>query len=220
LRSLFALFFKNNKPSRLVYHTSTGANKRLSIRMPPRGCTPKRAKYYVKLCPHVGPGGGVCGLTEEFCICQCLLCGGFMNARKRCGEILSDGTMCPWGQDRSVEGSEAEPSPEPAKPRMRQVYYMDIMYLTPVAEKRKAPQYWSLEPPLLSQTPQAPASAAPTAKARRKLSDVCLPNLEPGAPSQPPPNYFRRTEIVTWHRTAHAIQILACKALADKTKPE
>jgi hypothetical protein len=121
--------------------------------------------------------------------------------------------LCPWGQDRSAEASEAEESPEPAKPRMRKVYYMDVMYLTPVAEKRKAPQYWTLQPPPLSQTPASVAPTAKAAKARRKLTDVCMPNLDPGAPSQAPPNYFRRTEIVTWHRTAHAIAMLACKAL-------
>ena len=77
----------------------------------------------VKMCPHVKPGGGQCGLTAEFCMCMCLLCGAPMRARKRCGAWSSSGDRCPWGQDRSPEVSSPEQSPPNiAIPRKRRWY--------------------------------------------------------------------------------------------------
>ena len=66
----------------------------------------------VKMCPHVRPGGGQCGLEAKHCMCMCLLCQAPMSARKRCGAKLPDGSICPWGQDRSPEVSEPEQDPE------------------------------------------------------------------------------------------------------------
>ncbi len=34
-----------------------------------------KATALVKMCPHVKPGGGVCGLEPKHCFCTCLLCG-------------------------------------------------------------------------------------------------------------------------------------------------
>ena len=73
----------------------------------------------VKMCPHVRPGGGQCGLTADLCICTCLLCGRLMEARKRCGRRLPDGSICPWGQDRSPEVSSPEQDPAPPPKRKR-----------------------------------------------------------------------------------------------------
>lgn len=66
----------------------------------------------VKMCPHVRPGGGQCGLAPEFCLCMCLLCQSPMHARKRCNALMPDGSRCVWGQDRSPEVSTPEQSPD------------------------------------------------------------------------------------------------------------
>ena len=52
---------------------------------------PSTAK--VKMCPHIKPGGGQCGLTAEHCLCICLMCKYPMCARKRCGRRRSDGSI-------------------------------------------------------------------------------------------------------------------------------
>jgi hypothetical protein len=196
----------------------------------------KRSRF-AKMCPHVMPQGGVCGLEAEFCLCVCLLCGGDMEARKRCGATLKDGSMCPWGQDRSPEVS--EPEQEPSPPRMRKAWYMDVMYLTPVAaRKRKSIGSGAATDPRIVQSPVAPVEdpstpvrvAAPVRVFRsidprrlQELQDRChydivsgLPNLEPGAPSQPPPGLFSPTRIVTWTRTVGSIAARALTALAKE----
>jgi hypothetical protein len=107
------------KPAGASLNKSRTAQLRLSF----DGRSPN-SKYWgvsttlVKMCPHVKPGGGQCGLDADHCFCLCLLCQGPMNARKRCGRRLPDGTMCPWGQDRSPEVSSPEQDPPPP-PRKR-----------------------------------------------------------------------------------------------------
>jgi len=65
----------------------------------------------VKMCPHVKPGGGVCGLEPKHCFCTCLLCCSLMHGRKHCNALMKDGTRCPWGADRSPDVSSPEQEP-------------------------------------------------------------------------------------------------------------
>ena len=81
-----------------------------------------RKSEKVRMCPHrlphkdviPEPGGrGLqCGLTPDRCMCVCLMCQAPMRARKRCGMQMPDGSICPWGDDRSEEDSSPEQSPE------------------------------------------------------------------------------------------------------------
>jgi hypothetical protein len=89
----------------------------------------------VKMCPHVRIGGGQCGLEARYCMCMCLLCGKPMEARKKCRRKQDDGSICPWGEDRSPDVSSPEQdrvvAPAPLRRRrvtdttVVQINYMD-----------------------------------------------------------------------------------------------
>ena len=115
----------------------------------------------VKMCPHVKPGGGQCGLTAEFCMCMCLLCGAPMRARKRCGAWISCGVRCPWGEDRSPEVSDPEQSP----PKV------------PIPRKRR----WDLGPAPPTPPPKVP-SVSP---ARATVHNSPAPSLQALARAHP-----------------------------------
>ena len=119
----------------------------------------KRARM-VKMCPHVKPGGGVCGLEANHCMCECLLCHKLMRARKCCGARLLDGTLCPWGADRSPEISSPEEEvcvvpPRPALPT-------DLAAFRASIDQR--------------------IGGGLGLPDQRIGSGLCLPNLEPGGP--------------------------------------
>jgi hypothetical protein len=144
----------------------------------------------VKMCPHIKPGGGQCGLTAEFCMCMCLLCGAPMRARKRCGAWISCGVRCPWGEDRSPEVS----SPEQSPPNL------------PIARKRR----WYLGPapptphpkvatvsPARAEVHNSPAPSLLVALARTHPGDGRTPlinfvSLVAGGPDPPMPATAKR----------------------------
>ena len=112
----------------------------------------------VKMCPHVKPGGGQCGLTAEFCMCMCLLCGAPMCARKRCGAWSSSGERCPWGQDRSPEVSSPEQSPPNiAIPRKRR-WYLGPAATPPPGPAPSVPPSHATPPPEVATVPPARAA--------------------------------------------------------------
>ena len=140
---------------------------------------PKTAK--VRMCPHrlphkdviPEPGGrGLqCGLTPDRCMCVYLLCQAPMRARKRCGTRHPDGSICPWGQDRSDEESSPEQSPEVPKAKRPRPWYLGAA---------PAP---AAGPALVVETPLPNPAPAP----RRVEAPLPLPNLEPGGPDAPMP---------------------------------
>ena len=163
------------------------------------------------MCPHVRPrdvlGAGLqCGLTPEHCQCVCLMCQSPMRARKRCGTVYPDGSVCPWGQDRSEEVSSPEQSPQRPKAKRPRPWWRGA---APPSAPGPAP---SIPPrtPLANHTPP-PAAAPPTLQEQMRLVDdfaaaplshvrvtairagrslsreFCLPNLEPGGPDAPMP---------------------------------
>jgi hypothetical protein len=128
----------------------------------------------VKMCPHVKPGGGQCGLTAQFCMCMCLLCGSPMSARKRCGAWMKDGGRCPWGQDRSPEVSTPEQSP----PKV------------PIPRKRRCPDSAAPGSPLpVSQAVQHLAAAHP---GDRKTPLINFVTITPGRNDPPRPQTPKR----------------------------
>jgi hypothetical protein len=137
----------------------------------------------VKMCPHVKPGGGQCGLDAEHCFCLCLLCSSPMNARKRCGALMKDGSRCPWGSDRSPEVSSPEQEPPPlARPRRNTLAASAIPSLAAAAAEAGA----NSSPPTKSHVSPAAAAYLDESIGGGK----CLPNLEPGGPCgipTPPP---------------------------------
>jgi hypothetical protein len=118
----------------------------------------------VKMCPHVKPGGGQCGLDADHCFCVCLLCQAPMRARKRCGARLTDGSICPWGQDRSPEVSSPEQDPPPPP--------------------RKRPARRSPSPPAL---PAASAADDGTPDPRPPITPTSSPPRMPPVPPMPHP---------------------------------
>jgi hypothetical protein len=133
----------------------------------------------VKMCPHVIPGGGQCGLTAEFCICTCLLCGSLMEARKRCGRRLTDGSICPWGQDRSPEVSSPEQDPAPP-PKRKRLHWRHAAYGTKSSGGSAAVAQPSPSLPPARRSPSPPRSAA-------------APTAASNAPHPRPPTVWRRT---------------------------
>ena len=123
-----------------------------------------KATALVKMCPHVKPGGGVCGLEPKHCFCTCLLCGSLMHGSKVCNARMSDGTRCPWGADRSPDVSSPEQDPAPP-PR-----------------KRRAVQF----------IPSAAPQPSPLFFDQRIGGGLCLPNLEPGGKDGLPPQTPRK----------------------------
>jgi hypothetical protein len=151
----------------------------------------------VKMCPHVKPGGGQCGLEAKNCLCMCLLCQAPMNARKRCGAQLPDGSICPWGQDRSPEVSSPEQDP-PYHPVPRPIPWW--RGLVPSTPPGRVP---SDDPVIPTRVPAVIVSPVRTpirfSRVALPPSDVgipglCLPNLEPGGPCGiPKPKRRERT---------------------------
>ena len=159
---------------------SIGKMKRSTSQIPPPGVSfdgrssssrfwgPSGGKL-VKMCPHVKPGGGVCGLEPQHCFCTCLLCGSLMHGRKACNARMPDGTRCTWGADRSPDVSSPEQEPAPPPRKRRAVQVAPSAYV----ESSKPPS------PLFDQ---------------RIGGGLCLPNLEPGGPGglpTPPPRRAR-----------------------------
>ena len=129
-----------------------------------------RRSERVRMCPHVKPGGGQCGLDEDHCFCLCLLCSNPMRARKRC-------LFCPWGRDRSPEVSTPEQESPPPK-RPRKVHWHVAAY----GQSDKPGPAPSVPPG----TPQESLARLPRAVLAAALPDHsigggrCLPNLVPG----------------------------------------
>jgi hypothetical protein len=130
----------------------------------------------VKMCPHVKPGGRQCGLQAAHCMCMCLLCGSPMKARKRCNQLLTDGTRCPWGQDRSPEVSTPEQESPPVQPPHR-THWHAAAY----GAKSPAPGPAPSIPPLSSWLADESIG-----------NGVCLPNLMAGGPDGLPPQTPRK----------------------------
>jgi hypothetical protein len=130
----------------------------------------------VKMCPHVKPGGGQCGLEAKHCMCLCLLCQAPMSARKRCGAKLPDGSICPWGQDRSPEVSEPEQDPEHHPVPRRIPWHRGLVPNTPPG---RVP---SDNPPVLYTSPVFRTSPPVLATGSESfgIPGICLPNLVPG----------------------------------------
>ena len=136
----------------------------------------KRSRM-VKMCPHVKPGGGQCGLDPAHCMCLCLLCQAPMGARKRCGApCLPVGSKCSWGADRSPEVSSPEQEPE-YNPVPRKIpWHRGLVPSTPPG---RVP---SEDPPVLYTSPvvRTPPSVYPAGWSEQLSPGICLPNLEPG----------------------------------------
>ena len=132
----------------------------------------------VKMCPHVKPGGGQCGLEAKHCMCLCLLCQTPMCARKRCGAKLPDGSICPWGQDRSPEVSSPEQDP-PFRPIPRKIpWWRGLVPSTPpgrVPPEDPPVRYIPPVPSPVRSPPWVPPPGPETLS-----PGICLPNLVPG----------------------------------------
>jgi hypothetical protein len=172
-------------PFRKPAHASLNKSRIAKLGLSFDGRSPN-SKYWgvsttlVKMCPHVKPGGGQCGLDADHCFCVCLLCQGPMQARKRCGRRLPDGSICPWGQDRSPEVS----SPEqdlPRPPRKRSARSLAPQASTDLpaaaADVVGAPERTSA-----TRSPSPSGSAAPAAAS---AADIPHPR---------PPTVWTRTE--------------------------
>jgi hypothetical protein len=133
----------------------------------------------VKMCPHIKPGGGQCGLEAKHCMCLCLLCHAPMNARKRCGaKCLETGKRCPWGADRSPEVSSPEQDP-PFHPIPRKIpWHRGLVPSTPPGRVPSDDPPVSYTSPVVRTAPRVLAAIA--AMSDFAVPGYCLPNLEPG----------------------------------------
>ena len=129
----------------------------------------------VKMCPHVKPGGGQCGLQAAHCMCMCLLCQAPMRARKRCGALcLQTGIRCPWGADRSPEVSSPEQEPEHIPVPRPIPWHQGLVPSTPPGRvPNEDPPVRFINPPIGVRyiPPVGPDTMSP---------GICLPNCEPG----------------------------------------
>ena len=137
----------------------------------------KRSRM-TKMCPHVKPGGGQCGLEAKHCKCVCLLCHKPVQSRKRSNALLEDGTRCQWGQDRSPEVSTPEQESPPIQ-KPRRTHWHAAAY----GPKSPVPH------PAPSIPPTSPISPW---QDQRIGGGRCLPNLEAGGPDGLPPRTPRR----------------------------
>jgi hypothetical protein len=154
----------------------------------------------VKMCPHIKPGGGQCGLDAEHCFCLCLLCSAPMKARKRCGALMKDGSRCMWGSDRSPEVSSPEQD-HPLEPRPRQPTLATCGSLTIAAAAVAAGAN--------SSPPTKPVSPAAAAFLDESLGGGrCLPNLEPGGPCGIPTPPPRRSKVKEKQQTPRELFLL------------
>jgi hypothetical protein len=157
----------------------------------------KRSRM-VKMCPHVKPGGGQCGLEAAHCMCMCLLCQAPMSARKRCRRKQPDGTICPWGADRSPEVSSPEQEPE-YNPVPRKIpWHRGLVPSTPPGRvpSDDVPVRYSSpvvrRSPLVSPVARRSPLVYPAAVSEQLSPGICLPNLEPGGPGYLPLAVWRQ----------------------------
>ena len=168
----------------------------------------------VRMCPHVrnrADGGGQCGLDAEHCPCTCLLCGGLMQANKRCYRIVN-GVACTWGQDRSPEVSDPEQPPQAVPvPRKRPWWrgalpHTVVMTMTVEEEANPVPPVTPNSPHVTTSVVEESKPAPPKSPdvmtivvEESKLAPPVTPkpkdswwvdhihNLEPGGPDPPCP---------------------------------
>ena len=130
-----------------------------------------------------------------------------MSARKRCRRKQPDGTICPWGADRSPEVSSPEQEPE-YKPVPRKIpWHRGLVPSTPPG---RVP---SEDPPVLYTSPvvRALASVYPAGFSEQLSPGICLPNLEPGGPGYLP--------LIVWRQRTPPTRKEVAKAIALFTPP-